>query len=334
MSFRLPILDLSGIQCHNSNVVTKHLIPPIHRTLLGALVTLLSLFPVVSFSLAETDLKIPADYGEVIYQCNAKSPNQLFIIGLNHRDSLTRLNGAKTPRVQAEVYKIGDWLIHQEGCELLLPEGFFKTRTAGVAKAKGPAKPVMDDMTSLEQRLADNRVFVNAEMLLKEHHPLRLQQVEDKALYDAVGAGIFKLVNGSDSSSDYLSLKSELDYLQERRTAAMLQKIPEIVDLEFKQGSIKNRKAIFTIGLSHLHKIISYLSQSRIAVYSPLLTSDKSGDYVAKLDLFKADFGVSVIIPRTLANDRKVLELNKLDKPMPKYPGQFSGHVITSSLPE
>lgn len=302
--------------------MAKHLIFPINRNLLGALVTLLSLFWGVSYSLAKADLKIPAEYGEVIYQCNAKSPSQLFIIGLSHRDSLTRLNGANTPRVQAEVYKIGDWLIHQQGCELLLPEGFFKTRTAGMAKAKGPAKPVMtvmDDIKSLEERLADNRVYVNAEMLLKEHHPLRTQQVEDKGLYDAVGAGISKLVNSSGSSSDYLFLKSELDYLQERRTAAMLQKIPELVDLEFRQGSIKNRKAIFTIGLSHLQKIISFLTESRIAVYSPLFTSDKSRDYVADLDLFKANFGVSVILPRTVVSDQKVLEMNRLDKLVAKY---------------
>ena len=52
-------------------------------------------------------LNPPAQYGEVIYQTNEKSPNQLYIIGTSHRDSLTCLNGSLTPRVQAEVYKIG-----------------------------------------------------------------------------------------------------------------------------------------------------------------------------------------------------------------------------------
>jgi len=28
-------------------------------------------------------------------------------------------------RVQAEVYQIGDWLIHNQDLELLLPEGFL-----------------------------------------------------------------------------------------------------------------------------------------------------------------------------------------------------------------
>jgi hypothetical protein len=61
---------------------------------------------------AETNLKIPVEYGEIIYRFNEKSPNQIFIIGIRHRDALTCLNGDNTSRVQAEAYKIGDWLIH------------------------------------------------------------------------------------------------------------------------------------------------------------------------------------------------------------------------------
>jgi hypothetical protein len=304
--------------------VTKHLIPPISGNFLGALVTLLSLFWGVSYSLAKADLKIPAEYGEVIYQCNAENPCQLFILGKSHRDSLTRLNSNEynISRVEAEVYKIGDWLIRRHGLELLLPEGFFKVGKTQTGKPETKTireSPIPADMKLLEEKLADDKIYVNAEMLLKKYHSVRLQQVEDKALYDAVGAGISKFVTRAGNSSDYFILKAELDYLQERRTAAMLQKIPEVVDLEFRQGSIKTRKAIFTIGLSHLNKIISYLSKSRIAVYSPLFTSDKSRDYVTDLDLFKANFGVSVILPRTVMSDPKVLEMNRLDKLVAKY---------------
>jgi hypothetical protein len=269
-----------------------------------------------STSFAETNLKIPAEYGEVIYQCNAESPSQIYVIGMSHRDSLTRLNGPNTPRVQAEVYQIGDWLVRHLGLELLLPEGFFKAKKAQVVKAdiKTPKEcPSPVDMKVLEERLADNRTYVNAEMLLKEYHSLKTEQVEDKVFYDAVGAGISKLVKGPGNSTDYLLLKSELDYLQERRTAAMIQKIPEIVDLEFRQGSIKSRKAIFTIGLSHLHKIIQYLNEKRITVCPSPFTSDKAKDFIAEPDLLKANFGVCVILPKTLANDGKALELNRLN---------------------
>ncbi len=73
--------------------------------------------------------KILKDYGEVIYQSNGETYNQIYIIGLEHRDSITRSNGTNTSKVQAEVYKIGEWLILNEGLRLLLPEGFFTKKT-------------------------------------------------------------------------------------------------------------------------------------------------------------------------------------------------------------
>ena len=272
-------------------------------------------------SFAETKLKIPAEYGELIYQSNPRSPGQLFIIGMSHRDSLTRLNGSKTSRVQAEVYKVGDWLIRNQGLELLLPEGFFKDKTAKIEKrdlksvSENRSKcPEPFDIKALEEQLADDKVFVNAEMLLKEHHQLRIQQVEDKALYQDVTKGIFRLVSSGNNNDgcDYSLLKSEMDFLQERRTAAMLQRAPEVIDSEFREGNIRERKAIFTIGMSHLCTIINYLNANRIIVQSPLSSSNKGEKYVAGLNLSKENFGVSVIIPRTMANDQKALEMNKL----------------------
>jgi len=269
---------------------------------------------------AETDLKIPVEYGQVLCRFNEESSNQIFIIGISHRDSLTCLNGENTSRVQAEVYKIGDWLIHHQGLELLLPEGFFAITTGKTGKEnrkiveKRSDCTELSDLKVLEAKLSDNRTYVNAEMLLKENHPLRLRQVEDKALYDAVRSGLLKLVNCGEEDSRYSALKTDLDYLQEKRTAAMLQKIPEIVEAEFRQGNIQSRKAIFTIGTSHLHKIIQYINETRIKIDAPLLASSGSKDYIAELILLKQNFGVSIIIPKTLAKDQKTLELNKLDK--------------------
>jgi hypothetical protein len=94
----------------------------------------------------------------------------------------------------------------------------------------------------------------------------------------------------------------------------MLQKIPEIVEAEFRQGNIKSRKAIFTIGTSHLHKIIRYINETRIRIDAPLLAPSGKENYIAELNLLKENFGVSIIIPKTLAKDQKTLELNKLDK--------------------
>jgi hypothetical protein len=264
---------------------------------------------------------IPAQYGEIIYRANEKSPSHLFVIGMSHRDSLTRRNGSQTSRVQAEVYKIGEWLIHNKDLELLLPEGYFagkggriENENLAVALEKKSDCPVPVDMDTLEEILSDNRTFVNAEMLLRDNHPsLRIRQVEDRMLYETARKRITELIDQRDSC-DYLVLRSELDYLQERRTAAILQRIPEVVNEEFQQGHIKARKAILTIGIHHVHKIIRYLNDHKIIASSPLHRTDKGEDYNAELILAKENFGVTLILPKTLVDDERVLKINQLDR--------------------
>jgi hypothetical protein len=268
---------------------------------------------------AETTVKIPAEYGEIIYRFNEKSPKQIFVIGISHRDALTCLNGDNTSRIQAEIYKIGDWLIHHHGVELVLPEGFFKSPSAKIEKKnintpERGSSCASIDMEALEKRLSDDKIYVNAEMILKENHSLRLRQIEDEDLYKAVRNHLLKLASCKDDSADYSRLKSEVEILQEKRTAAMLQKIPQIVNDEFQQGNIKSKRAIFTIGMYHLHKIIRYLNENRIIIHAPLSVSNPMKDYNSELNLSKESFGVSVIIPRMLASDQKTLEINELDE--------------------
>ncbi|MGZ3525156.1 MAG: hypothetical protein ACXU9L_10225 [Thermodesulfobacteriota bacterium] len=207
-----------------------------------------------------------------------------------------------------------------------MPEGFFKSTSTKIEEkdisAPGTPNPcALLDIKLLEERLSDNKAYVNAEMLLKETHPLRLRQAEDKGLYDAVRNDLVKLISSRNDSGDYSLLKSKLDYLQEKRTAAMLQKIPEIIDDEFQRGSIKSRKAILTVGMYHLHEIIRYLNENRIIIHAPLPASNEIKDDHSELNILKEHFGVSVILPRTLADDQKILEINKLDKIVRKYQG-------------
>lgn len=238
---------------------------------------------------------------------------------MSHRDTVTRLNGSLTSRVQAEVYKIGDSLIHQQGLELLLPEGFFRSKTpkvevkAAKAEAGKAAKCAeFSDMNVLLSRLGDNRTYVNAEMLLKEGHPIQMEQVEDEPLYFTVRDCILKLVKTASNSCDYPSVKSELAYLQDRRTAAILQNVPEIIDGEFQHGKINEKRGVLTIGMSHIPKIIQYLNDRQIRI--PHTGSDKGTDYVAEVNLLKENFGVTIIIPKTLAEDHNTLVLNGMDK--------------------
>jgi hypothetical protein len=110
----------------------------------------------------------------------------------------------------------------------------------------------------------------------------------------------------------------------------MLQKIPEIIQVEFQEGNIKAKKAIFTIGLSHLPKIIRYLKENRIRIFSSLLAMDQKEDYAADLNLKKENFGVSIILPQTLARDRKTLQMTGVEEIIAQHRGvssfQFSPH--------
>jgi hypothetical protein len=271
----------------------------------------------ISLSAETQSCLLPEAYGEVVCRFNEKSPNQLYIIGIAHRDSLTRANASRTPRVQAEVYRIGEWLIQNQGVELLLPEGFFVTNPRKPAEKKvhdgsAPAAPGQGNMASVEQRLSSDRNFVNAEMLLKENFPLLLKQVEDRDLYQAVFENIRLLVETKGKQETSYLIRSELDYLQKKRVGTMLQRIPGIVNDEFRQGHIGNKKALFTIGLSHISDIIRYLEERKITVLSPLFTPLKFEDYVDELNLAKEDFGISVIIPKTLVSDHEAMERNNL----------------------
>jgi len=268
--------------------------------------------------------KIPKEYGEVIYRSSGESSKQLYIIGLEHRDTFTRANGINTSKVQAQVYKIGEWLIQNEEVRLLLPEGFFTRKTGKAVLMKSPVEmrpnePKPMGLSELEKRLANNHTYVNAEMLLKEcyecYEGLRVRQVEDKRLYDAVNGALSKMAsNGCSNSSDFPSLKSELDYLQGKRVAAMLQKIPRVIAEEFHHQNINNNKAIFTIGLNHLSEIIKFLNNSKIEIHSPLLSSNKNENYSADLNLLKDRFGITVIVPKKLADNDQILKVCRLDK--------------------
>jgi hypothetical protein len=127
-------------------------------------------------------------------------------------------------------------------------------------------------------------------------------------------------------------LKSDLDYLQEKRTAGLLQRIPGIVDEEFQKGNIKAKKAVFTIGMAHIHKIIEYLNERRIKIGSPLSPSNRKEDDTAELNLLKENFGVCIVIPRTLADDQKSLEMNGLNKIVSSFQKQ-SSDIFSKALP-
>lgn len=289
--------------------------------------SVLFLITFLSFSISRTDATpdlgiecntiVPFETGEVVFNHKGRSSGQVYIIGTSHRDTFTGANGSDTLRSQMELYRISEWLINNRGLELLLPEGFFsredrdEKNTSIIAVTPENSNRMPFDTRTLEQKLGDDNVYTNAEMLLMESHGIKSRQVEDMNLYTAVREKISLFEKYRTDSFESLYIKSGLDYLQEIRTAVMLQKIPEIIDREYREGRIKNKKAIFTIGMSHLPGIIKYLKQNKIEIYSPAFTP--YDDYMSGVKLLENDFSVTVIVPRTLADNRDLLRLTNLD---------------------
>jgi hypothetical protein len=55
-------------------------------------------------------------------------------------------------------------------------------------------------------------------------------------------------------------------------------------------------------------------------------------DYAAELNLQKENFGVSIILPKTLTEDQKILEINKLNEIVKQYREIQTSKVSSSPL--
>lgn len=243
---------------------------------------------------------IPEEIGKVVYEHRSESPYRIYIIGMGHRDTLTGTNGAETVQSQIEAYRIGEWLVHNEGLELLLPEGYFiqKGEQPRIPAVAEPGKAAYADTALLKERLGDDNAYVNSEMLLMRHFNLRAEQVEDPELYRAVIEKLHLLQRNRDNVFTYAFEKSQLDFLQEIRTASMLQKIPDIIKNTYDSGAIRKQQALFTIGLAHINDIVRYLKKQEIVIQSPPFTPFE--DYASGVKLLQNDFGITVIIPPSL----------------------------------
>lgn len=296
--------------------VVNHILRKVGKTFLSASIAF-AILGGASLAPAESTPAVlrptlPAEFGQVIYQKYGDRPNQIFIVGQSHRSAATGANGVNTVQAQAEIYRIGEWLIRNETVGLLLPEGYFQRRKGSAPAPAGGGAAVLDaslDSETLVAKLSDTSVFVNADILLKNTFNVRLQQVEDEGVYQGVRE--FMQSAGGQVPQGF---DMQLDYLQEIRTAAMLQNVPAAVEAEYQAGGIGQKRAMFTLGMAHLDEVIRFLDREEIQVAAPPLSPPSFQDYSAVLKLLEAGYGVTVILPRSLIDDREALRMVRLDR--------------------
>ena len=274
-------------------------------------------------------MDMPFEYGEVIYHTNTKSPKQLYIIGISHRDPDSGANNSTTVRTQMELFHIGEWLKNNRRLNLLLPEGYFNDCHPSNMPSAVQAIKALDvnslDNGFLEEKLTAETPFMNAEMLLMEYRSFHACQVEDRSIYNAVRNSLGRLKNSEGKPLESAANIVELNYLQEIRTAQLLQNIPAVIENNLHRGLIGNRSALFTIGLSHIEDIIRYIENKSIFISSPADSTGLPDVLESKLNLLHSGYGITIIIPRTLAEDHKLLQLTNINKIFianGKYPRQ------------
>lgn len=295
------------------------LLPILCLALLTSAATALETMPEpAATAISGGDGRLPAapPEGKVVFHRGGQAEKQIYVLGQNHRSPLTGGNGDKTLQAQMEIYRIGEWLIRNRQVELLLPEGFFGAsprdeRAQDLRNAAAGGERLfhesIDDAT-LRDELGDSRAFANAAILLKSNYGVRLSQAEDNGLYGAVADSIRQLTGQEGKISS--ELLSRLSCFQERRTAAMLQKIPAVVEREFQAASIRSKNAIFIIGMAHIAEIIQFLEEESIVLTPAREELVRSAP--CELALLKENYGVTVILPRSLAEDEEILRLTRL----------------------
>lgn len=260
---------------------------------------------------------IPPELGEIIYRINPDSPKQLYIVGICHRDPDTGKNNDYTVSTQIEIYRIGEWLNKHARLNLLLPEGYFAQdhtiqNPASQNAYAPPAAPFLSD-SDLEQLLEEESHFINAEMILMDHLNFRAAQVEDRDVYQSCLDCLAKLQRDIKRTAKYEAIVDELNYLQDIRTAILLQNIPETIEKVTTKGAVESHSALFTIGLSHLAKIHQFIEEREIAIKYKKKDFFFSKIENSHLNLVNAQYGITIILPRTLADNTSLLQKTGLD---------------------
>ena len=89
-----------------------------------------------------------------------------------------------------------------------------------------------------------------------------------------------------------------------------MQKIPSVAQEKFAPGIIPNKQCLFIIGMAHIAEILRFLENERIDL-APL-PEDLEKIEPCELFILKEDYGITIILPRSLAEDKEALRLTSL----------------------
>lgn len=251
-------------------------------------------------------LGLPAHLGEVVYQQNSDRNDRIYIIAQSHRSAITGEENGNCQRVQAEVYRIGEWLIANEKVEALLPEGYFCELPASGRKPDQPVRKKVGatrlDDAALVARLSDPSVFANADRLLYANYNLSLCQVEDRGLYLTAVEKLRSLLSVTPQKQPDPGALASLMYYQQKRSAVILRNIPQALAGDEARDRGEIHRAMLTIGLAHVGTIIDFLNNGKAQVLPPINTTGSLKAFTCDLRGLEKNYAITVILPRTLAD--------------------------------
>jgi hypothetical protein len=249
---------------------------------------------------------VPSAFARIIYQSNAECKRQIYIVAQCHRDALSGLNGMDTVKVQAEIYRLGEWLIANKNVGFLLPEGYFQNNQSDkLPLSPNPelhaTAPISDDV--LIKQLSDTKRFMSADRLLSSNFNVILRQVEDRDLYYHIRSLLQTLTFDVSTKP----LLEDIEYQQKKRSGTFLQNIPKIFAVETNEGRPKFQNALMTIGFAHIKDILKFLQERKIEIAAPPGCVYDPQKNFCELDTLTAQYGITVILPNTLAENKELL---------------------------
>lgn len=256
---------------------------------------------------------IPDRLARIVYQEKPESKQKIYIVAQSHPSALTGENAADTLQVQAEIYRIGEWLIENRGIGVLLPEGYFQKETKGASIKTRCGREVVRDGRALPDatlldRLAATDHFVNAGLLLHDDFGISLRQIEDRGLHANVCLLLGELVQ-PEPDDNLPAIAAALDYQQKKRSAALLRNIPDALAAGADDQERFRGNALLTVGLAHLKEMVAFLRNGKTVVDPFSRGAERSKGYCCDLAQLKNNYGITILLPPTLAQNKDLRPL-------------------------